>query len=184
MPPLYRRLLQDRFDQLPDRVRALHEVHGTSTWSGRADVERGQSRVSRIVATLFALPPAGRDQALTVTFRAQAGREIWERRFGNSVFRSIQYERGGLLAERVGPTTFVFALDASAEGLKLDVRRILVLGLPLPSFFWPAVCTFECERDGRYRFDVEAALPLVGRLVRYSGWLEPHEQGTPAPDAA
>jgi hypothetical protein len=36
------------------------------------------------------------------------------------------------------------------------------------------VRTFECERDGRYRFEVEARLPLFGLLVRYSGWLVPH----------
>jgi hypothetical protein len=36
----------------------------------------------------------------------------------------------------------------------------------------PAVRTLESERDSRYRFEVEATLPLMGLLVRYSGWLE------------
>ena len=42
----------------------------------------------------------------------------------------------------------------------------------MPHMLHPAVRTFESERDGRYHFEVEAHLPLVGLLVRYSGWLE------------
>jgi len=33
----------------------------------------------------------------------------------------------------------------------------------------------EREREGRYEFLVEAALPLLGLIVRYEGWLEPED---------
>ena len=125
-----------------------------------------------MVATLFGLPPAGRDQALRVTFQVDGDREIWSRTFGNAVFRSVQYERGGLLRERVGPSTFVFALDTSADGMALKLHGVRFLGVPLPRFLAPSVRTFESERDGRYHFEVEASLPLLGRIVRYAGWLE------------
>jgi hypothetical protein len=170
--PLYRRLLGARFEHLPARVRELHDVTGTHAWTGRADVERGRSLPGRMVATLFGLPPAGRDQALEVIFMPDGGTEIWTRRFGNSVFRSVQYERRGLLRERVGPSTFVFALDTSADGMALKLQGVRFLGVPLPRFMSPSVCTFESERDGRYHFEVEASLPLLGRIVRYAGWLE------------
>jgi Domain of unknown function (DUF4166) len=170
--PLYRRLLGARFDALPARVRELHHVAGTSVWTGRADVERGRSLLSRMVATLFGLPPAARDQALRVTFEPQGGREIWLRTFGSAVFRSVQHERGGLLCERVGPSTFVFALETSPQGMALKLRGVHFLGVPLPRLLAPSVATFESERDGRYRFEVEASLPLLGRIVRYEGWLE------------
>jgi Domain of unknown function (DUF4166) len=171
--PLYRRLLGPHFDALPARVRELHDVAGTSVWTGRADVERGRSALSRMVATLFELPPAGRDQALRVSFEPRGGREIWLRTFGSAVFCSVQYERGGLLNERVGPSTFVFALDASPAGMALKLQGVRFLGVPLPGFLAPSVRTFESEREGRYRFEVEASLPLLGRIVRYEGWLEP-----------
>lgn len=174
--PLYRRLLRERFEALPPRVRELHDVASASSWSGRADVERGASLASRVVATLFGLPPAGRDQALRVTFQVDGDREIWSREFGDAVFRSVQYERGGLLRERVGPSTFVFALDTSAEGMALQLRGVRFLGVPLPRFLAPSVRTFESERDGRYRFEVEASLPLLGRIVRYAGWLEKNNE--------
>ena len=171
-PPLYRRLLGQQFDELPVRVRELHDLSGTSVWAGRADVERGRSWTARMVASLLRLPPAGRDQALRVTFKPSRGREIWTREFNKTVFRSVQYQRAGLLRERVGPATFVFALEASPHGLALKLKSVRFLDLPLPQFLAPSVLTFETERDGHYQFDVEASLPFVGLIVRYVGWLE------------
>jgi hypothetical protein len=173
MHPLYRRLLGPRFDNLPPLVRELHDVTAASVWIGHADVERGRSVASRMVATLFGLPPAGGAQALRVAFEPVDGREIWTRTFGTSVFRSLQYERNGLLRERVGPSTFVFALDVSSEGLALILEGVRFLGVPLPRLLAPTVRTLESERAGRYRFEVEASLPVLGRIVRYEGWLEP-----------
>jgi len=170
--PLYRRLLGARFEQLPARVAGLHDVAGISVWKGRADVERGRSLAGRALATLFGLPPAGRDQPLSVTFTPEGDREIWTRAFGRAVFRSVQYECHGLLRERVGPATFIFALDTSADGMALKLKGVRFLGLPLPRLLAPIVHTFESERDGRYRFEVEARLPLLGLIVRYAGWLE------------
>src|SRR6185295_11606981 len=121
---------------------------------------------------LFGLPPQGRDQMLRVTFQPTGDREIWSRAFGNALFRSVQYERGGLLHERVGPSTFVFALETSADGMALKLKGVRFGGIPLPRFLSPSVFTFESERDGRYHFEVEAVLPLLGRIVRYEGWLE------------
>jgi hypothetical protein len=170
--PLYRRLLGPEYELLPPRVRELHDLTGAATWSGRADVERGTSWIARAMATLLSLPPSGRDQALSVAFTPDGGREIWRRTFGSAVFRSLQYERGGRLFERVGPSTLVFALNVSVDGLSLILSGVHFLGVPLPPALHPGVRTLESERDGRYTFEVEATLPLIGMLVRYSGWLE------------
>jgi hypothetical protein len=171
--PLYRRVLGARFDALPARVREVHDIQGVSVWAGVADVERGRSLVGRLAALVSGLPPEGRDQPLRVTFEPVGTREHWSRQFGGAPFRSVQYERGGFLLERVGPTTFVFSALTSPEGLALQLEGFRVLGVPLPRLLHPIVRTFECERDGRYRFEVEARLPLFGLLVRYGGWLMP-----------
>jgi Domain of unknown function (DUF4166) len=170
--PLYRRVLGARFDVLPARVRELHDLDGVRVWTGRASVERGKSLPSRIAAALTGLPPEGPDQQLSVTFEPVGAGEVWQRQFGGARFHSLQYERGGLLRERVGPTTFVFTALASAEGLALRLDGFRVLGVPLPRLLHPTVHTFERESDGRYQFEVEAHLPLFGLLVRYGGWLE------------
>jgi Domain of unknown function (DUF4166) len=169
---LYRRLLGARFEALPARVRELHDVTGTAVWVGRADVERGASWASRLLAALFSLPPDGKEQLLRVTFEPRNGREIWTRAFGLREFRSVQLEKHGLLRERVGLSCLVFALDASLEGLALRLLDVLVLGVSLPRMLHPCVRTMESEVDGRYRFEVSSHLPLIGLLVRYAGWLE------------
>lgn len=172
MLPLYRRLLGPRFAQLPARVAELHDITAPSVWAGRVDVERGCSLLSRMLASLFGLPPAGHDQTLQVALDPIEGREIWLRRLGSKVFRSVQYERAGLLCERVGLAVFVFVLATSADGMALKLEDVRVLGLPLPRWLSPSVRTFESQRADRYHFDVEARLPLLGLIVRYAGWLE------------
>ena len=43
----------------------------------------------------------------------------------------------------------------------------------MPSILGPAPIAFEHAADGRFNFDVEMSLPLIGLVVRYRGWLEP-----------
>ena len=113
------------------------------------------------MARLLSLPPTGRDQALSVTFTPDGNREIWRRAFGGAVFRSLQYEHGGRLFERVRASTLVFTLDVAPDGLSLVLAGVRFLGVPLPRPLHPAVRTLESERDGRYQFEVEATLPRV-----------------------
>jgi hypothetical protein len=171
--PLYRRVLGPGFDVLPARVRELHDLTGPSLWRGRAAVERGRSLPARLAALLTGLPPEGPDQPLQVAFEPVGAAEVWSRKFGASLFRTVQEARGPWLCERAGPAMFVFTALAGEDGLALRLEGFRLLGVPLPPALHPQVKTFERERDGRYEFEVEARLPLVGLLVRYAGWLEP-----------
>jgi hypothetical protein len=172
MTALYRRLLGDRFDELPDQVRALHDVSAPATWTGRTDVWRGGNAISRALATMLGLPPEGRDQPLNVTFTPRGDTEIWQRVFGAKIFRSTQWADGPQLRERVGPVVLHMTLQLDHGGLGLTLVGVSVLGIPLPAFVLPRISTRESERDGRYLFEVEAVMPLLGRLVRYEGVLE------------
>ena len=156
---------------LPARVRELHDLTEPAVWIGRADVERGRSWVARVLATLFSLPPDGKDQPLRVSFVPGNGQEQWTREFGARTFRSVQFESSGLLSERIGMSCLISALEASPDGLALRLQGMRVLGISLPRALHPRVRTFESEQDGRYRFEAEAHLPAVGLLVRYAGWL-------------
>ena len=125
-----------------------------------------------MLATLFSLPPYGKDQPLRVSFVPGNGQEQWTREFGARTFRSVQFESSGLLSERIGMSCLISALEASPDGLALRLQGMRVLGISLPRALHPRVRTFESERHGRYRFEAEAHLPVVGLLVRYAGWLE------------
>lgn len=52
-------------------------------------------------------------------------------------------------------------------------RQWSFLGLPMPRLLLPKGTSFETERDGDFAFDVEIALPLIGRIVAYRGILQP-----------
>ena len=169
--PLYRCLLGEAFETLPPLVRALHDLERRAIWTGRADVERGHSRICRMIASITGLPPTGTDQPLTVTFTPDNGAEIWHRAFGAAVFRSRQSLGDGAILEAVGPARLTL-VPAIVDGcLTLTLTGVRVLGFPLPRALLPVVATREYEVDGRYRFEVEARMPWFGRLVRYTGWL-------------
>lgn len=180
MTPLYRRVLGARYAELPAQVQALHDLTGTAVWRGTADVERGGNIFCRLAGWITSLPAAGPAQPLTVTFEMRDGVETWTRRFGKSVFQSTQFACGDHLCERVGPTIFHFDTPVDSGVLRLRLRGLRVLGIPVPRFLQPSVATEEREIDGRYHFRVESKLPLFGLLVRYAGSLARADDGRSA----
>jgi hypothetical protein len=122
-------------------------------------------------------PAAGHDVPVEVTFRAEGGSEIWTRSFAGKRFSSAQRAGRGrserLLAERFGPLTFDMALVVKDRQLHLIPRRWSVLGLPMPASLGPRGIAYESEENGRFHFHVEIALPVIGLIVRYRGWLVP-----------
>ena len=81
---------------------------------------------------------------------------------------------GRRLHERVGIAEFEFKPVATADGLRLDTTGMRVLGITMPRALLPTIRSFDREfEDGSFGFDVEARLPLIGRLVRYRGRLAP-----------
>ena len=172
MATLFARLLGDKFDRLPPRVRALHTRETTYTYAGRADVDRGKNMLSRLMGAATRLPTQKTDQELHVTIEPSASDERWTRRFANHAMPSRLWDADGLLCERLGLVTFGFRLDVEDGELTWRVERVRSLGIPLPARLFRGVIAREFERDGRYWFDVRAELPLAGLLVHYRGWLD------------
>lgn len=178
-PPLYARVMGAAFDRLPPAVRRLHDVCRDSGAEGEGRVERGRGLVARILAAAMRFPPEGL-WPLHVAFAEESGVERWTRDFGGHRFASALSARGGRIVERFGPLRFAFDLPSGPEGLEMRLRAWSVLGVPLPLALAPRIAAREWEEDGRFRFAVAAALPLVGEVVRYSGWLEPlHSPSAP-----
>jgi hypothetical protein len=171
-PALYARLMGERFAGLPPLVRAIHDFHADAGAAGEGRVERGRNPFARLIGAVMRFPPAG-DYPLHVSFAAKRGRERWTRDFGGRVFSSELTGKNGLAVERFGPIRFGFALVPTAAGLAMHLRRWTVLGIPLPLFLAPRIAAFERQEGDRFHFDVAVALPLVGEVVHYSGWLKP-----------
>lgn len=176
-PPLYRRVLGARYDLMPEPLRHMHDVTSRRTAAGRASVERGRGLAARAIAWAFGFPRAGTDVPITVDLIARNGGEVWERRFAGKKMVSTQEEdgRAGLLIERFGPFAFSMTVTVADGRLSLDVREGWMLGVPLPGIVLPRITAFEHDEGGRFNFHVDLALPVIGRLVRYVGWLEPVE---------
>jgi YfiH family protein len=172
LQPVFARVLGDAFARLPPRVRALHSAAGLRRYRGRAEVRRGGGWLSRLCGWATRLPHASSETPIDVEIDASADEETWTRRFGTQPMRSHLRQHGALLRERLGLATFEFALSAADGVLRWEPRRVSALGLPLPTRWFRGVRATESQRDGRYRFEVEAALPWIGELVRYEGWLE------------
>ena len=170
-PPLYARVMGDRFAALPAAVRGMHATLGEGGAAGEATVEGAGNIVARLISRVMGFPPAGRHD-LHVAFEADGDGEIWTRSFGDRSFRSRLGGQGATLVERFGPLRFAFDLPSDARGLTMVMTGWLIGRLPLPLALAPRSRAREWEEGGRFHFDVPIALPLIGRLVHYRGWLE------------
>ncbi len=171
--PLYQSVLGSAFEQLPPKVRELHDLRDRSVWTGEADVIRGTSRIARLGGWLAGLPPTGHAVPVAVTFTAEHGGETWHRNFGGVTFVSHQRGGRGCIIERASVVTLTLRPSVVDSGLELTLLAMRVLGVPVPAFLLPVIKTREAEHQQRYTFDVEASLPRFGLIIRYSGWLVP-----------
>ena len=173
-PTLFQQALGAAFFKLPAPVRTLHAVRGTARYAGIASVERGRNPLARLCARIAGLPGAMQDVPITVEFTADTRSETWHRDFAGTRMHSRLAYKNGLLRERIGPLQFRHALLANAGAIWWRVAGVRVFGvLPLPARWFRGVRCRESEHEGRYEFSIDARLPLVGRVIRYQGWLVP-----------
>ena len=173
-PTVFQQVLRAPFFNLPDTLRALHSIRGRGEYAGRATIVRGSNPLARLCAAIAGLPPAMVDAPLRVEFSTDAKGETWRRDFNGHRMSSRLRCRSGLLCERLGPVQFRFLLHTADGAIYWNGVGARLFGfIPLPAWIFARVQCREREHEGRYEFRVEAALPLVGPLIRYEGWLEP-----------
>ena len=91
--PLYRGLLGEAWQGLPEEIRAMHD--GTKAAKGRASVERGRNILGWLAAWLIGFPKANLDTPVHVEFEADKHGETWTRTFGTHSFVSRQFAGEG-----------------------------------------------------------------------------------------
>lgn len=174
---LFERVLGPRVEVLPPIVRTIH-THAPVYLRGRASVEGARNWPAKLVARLFGFPGGTPDTAATVSLKRRGHEEIWVRRFGGSTFRSTlrAVDAAGCVYERFGPFDFMLEVAPDPSGFTLTVVGWKLGPLRLPLRLAPQTpARADVDEEGRYRFDVAIALPWIGPLVRYQGWLEPDE---------
>lgn len=167
--PLYARAMAERFAVLPARLREMHDVHGNGGARGQGLVERGKG-LAHLLGRIMGFPSAG-EHPVHVAFAERDGKERWTRDFGGHCFSSELALSGAGVSERFGPLRFHFDLPADALGLRMALRGWRFFGVPMPRFLGPRIDAREWEEDGRFRFEVGVSMPVIGMVVRYTGWL-------------
>lgn len=170
--PLFERSISGFWD-MPATVRDAHAPQPASDLAGEVETSGAESWIGRAIGWIVGFPVKAGVAAASVTIEREGNGEIWVRRFGSSTFQS-RLSAGGKdrLIERFGPIFFDLAAKADAQGFVLRVLRARLGELPLPGFLTPSTdASASADEQGRYRFDVTIALPLIGRLVTYRGWL-------------
>lgn len=135
------------------------------------------SPLASLFARLFGMPGTTPSIPVRVTMRLDAEKEVWTRQFGARRMQSrLRCPRPGVVRESFGPFDFDMKVAAENGVLSMTIIGWRIGPIPLPAFLAPrSIATESVDAHGRFRFDVPIALPLIGRLTHYSGWLEPEE---------
>jgi hypothetical protein len=157
------------FDALPDIVRRAQT--GTARLAGRVAVQRG-SPFASLIADALGLPQAGASVDMMVESEHRADVMIWNRTIGGRPFRSRFRFVRDRLAESVRPFSLLLRLVVADGRLHYRLERVSAMGLPWPRALAPHLEAWEGAANGQYAFAVEVRLPILGRLVRYSGTLD------------
>jgi hypothetical protein len=172
---LFARVLGAAFDALPEVNRRVHTPDPALVLTGEADVTGAATVLGRAMARLFGLPPEATAAPLRVVIEATPdGRELWSRVYPTRVMRSIMCNPDSAsrtVEEHFGPFRFRLRIDAADNGLALVPVGGRLWRVPLPGFLMPWISATEAVDGERHLFDVSIGLPLIGRLVRYRGWL-------------
>ena len=168
--PLYERVLGPAFHTLPAAVQTMHQPWRDARAEGEAEVTGGDNAVGRAIAAIMGFPAPGH-HVLRMAFAVRDGTERWTRTFGDRSFTSEMRDSEDQLVERFGPLRFRFGLAADGTGLSMQMRSWSAFGIRLPKTPSPRTTAREWEAEGRFHLDVAIALPLVGLIVRYRGWL-------------
>ncbi|QNJ99726.1 DUF4166 domain-containing protein [Dyella telluris] len=159
--------------RLHPAVQRMHAEGTTIEASGRADVRGATHASARWARRLLTLPEPGDAQAISLTIERHATQERWTRRFARGRMQSTLRQGSDLrLLERLGPVTLHFSLLRDGDAIDWQLRHVRLLGVPLPRAWFGTVFSRSGARDGRYAFDIDVQLPLLGQLIAYRGWLE------------
>ena len=171
--PLFRRVMEERFDRMPAVTQRLHRGRPAIVAKGEAAVSGSPGALGGVIARLFGFPTREGSVPIEVVIEARDGCEYWTRYFGGTAMRSTMRKgAAGLIEESFFLFTGAMRLEERTDGLDM----VLVAGrlgrVPIPRMLLPRIrATERVDAEGRHVFDVEIGLPVLGRLVAYNGWL-------------
>jgi hypothetical protein len=171
---LFPLLLGSEWQLLSTPVQRMHGHAERLVARGVADVGGSPHWIVRLLRRQLGLPMPGPQQAVEVTIERRGTHERWTRQFASRRMRSAlrPATRAPFLSEQLGIITLRFALIRDHDAIDWQWRGARLFGLPVPRFFFGKVMARCASENGRYTFEIDTRLPLLGQLVAYRGWLE------------
>jgi len=87
---------------------------------------------SSLLARLAGFPASGDNIPAQLEVVSGDNEEVWIRRFGGAVRKSIQRQSGDLLLETAGPVRVFFRVLVDDSGMRFESQRVLLWMIPLP----------------------------------------------------
>jgi Domain of unknown function (DUF4166)/Saccharopine dehydrogenase NADP binding domain len=172
---IYEVVLGSAFQRLDAPLRAFHSAMSSFKMKGQAEIITGGGWAGTLIRKIFGFPAAKSDCPLEFDLTISAKGEVWQRRFAGKLMQSIQSlgsgADSGLIVERFGPVAVGMAVVEANGQLHLVLRHWRAFGVPMPKWLMPRGQFFEHGADDRFNFHVEIALPFIGSIVTYRGWL-------------
>lgn len=172
------------FGELHPLLRALHAQD--SELRGSVDLRFGESAAARAVgrhmARKLGIPDTAGQHRLTVSIRHDAKALQWDRCFDDthrlrSTFIPNGHWPDGRWIEKTGAIELALTVDVIEGGWYWRVIGARLRGIRVPLWLIPRSNAYKRIENGRYRFHVAFALPVLGEVIRYSGVLEPCHHG-------
>ena len=172
---LYENILGTGYYEQAKPLQNLHKIGTGRNFTGRCKITRGTNPLSHLAAAVFCFPKVGDDIPVSVSLTRKGNKELWVRNFNGRKMRSTQEAGTGrqsrLIIERFGPVAVALAVIIKDGRLYLKTKSWSVLGVPMPRALMPGGDVFEHSADNRFNFHVDICAPIIGRIVKYEGWL-------------
>lgn len=118
------------------------------------------------------LPPPAEMVPVTLHVIASHGGEIWTRKFGNYIIRTVQSCVGNLLVEKAGFVHFLFRLIPEPDGYGFKQIQCRWFGIKLPKLIAIDISATVIGCSTGWNVEVVFSNQLLGFLARYSGNME------------
>lgn len=182
---MYEQAMGEDFTRLAPALQAFHRLAGHHELHGWVRTEAPRSLSARLLALCLGTPMRASEGAIRFALQAGAGAEVWTRFFPQQTMRSSLRLRGRRIVESLGAARLEFGLQAQESRLVMRLLRLHFLGIACPGWLAPRIVAEETGEageggsPGRLHFRIEAAVPWVGVVARYSGHLQlPGEGGS------
>lgn len=169
----------EEFSNLDPLIQELHLKGGKL--SGAVDISYGSGTAGLIgkrLAKKLGIPTNCNESPLQVSINHNDTGLLWDRTFGHShEMKSVFTPHGsfpdGYWVESSGNISLFLGVQIIDGGWHWVQKRMEFKGVPLPLSIFPKTTAYKTIVDGRYVFSVSFTLPVLGKLLSYSGRLVP-----------